>query len=87
VAGVAVREPTLAVAQHDQASWEVKLLVDHREHLVAERTRTINRLRWHLHQLDPDLERATRRLPGPGLGRITAWLARAAADPARWCRS
>lgn len=42
-------------------SWEVKLLVDHREHLVVERTRTINRLRWHLHQLDPDLERATRR--------------------------
>jgi transposase len=29
----------------------------------------------------PDLERATRRLPGPGLGRSTAWLAQAAADP------
>jgi transposase len=27
-------------------------LVDHREHLVAERTRTVNRLRWHLHELD-----------------------------------
>jgi transposase len=58
----------------------VKLLVDHREHLVAERTRTINRLRWHLHRLDPDLEHTTRRLPGPGLGRITARLAQAAAD-------
>jgi hypothetical protein len=33
--------------------------------LAAGRTRTINRLRWHLHQLDPDLEQAARRLPGP----------------------
>jgi transposase len=80
VARAALREPDLPTAGHDQASWEVKLLVDHREHLVAERTRTINRLRWHLHQLDPDLEHATRRLPGPGLGRITARLAQAAAD-------
>jgi transposase len=77
VARAALREPNLPTAGHDQTSWEVKLLVDHRENLVAERTRQINRLRWHLHQLDPDLERATRRLPGPGLGRITAWLAQA----------
>ena len=81
VARAALREPDLPTAGHDQASWELRLLVDHREHLVAERTRTINRLRWHLHQLDPDLERATRRLPGPGLGRITTRLAQAAADP------
>jgi transposase len=78
VARAALREPDLPTAGHDQASWEVKLLVDHRQHLVAERTRTINRLRWHLHQLDPDLEHTTRRLPGPGLGRISAWLAQAA---------
>jgi hypothetical protein len=44
---------------------------------VAARTRTTNRLRWHLHQLDPDLVRATRRLPGPGLRRLAAWLAQA----------
>jgi transposase len=80
VARAALREPDLHTAGHDQASWEVKLLVDHREHLVAERTRQINRLRWHLHQLDPDLEHTTRRLPGPGLRRITAWLAQTAAD-------
>ena len=65
VARAALREPDLPTAGHDQASWEVKLLVDHREHLIAERTRTINRLRWHLHQLDPDLEHATRRLLAP----------------------
>jgi transposase len=75
VARAALREPDLPTAGHDQASWEVKLLVDHREHLVAERTRTINRLRWHLHQLDPDLEHAARRLPGPSLDQVAAWLA------------
>ena len=74
VARAALREPDLPAAGHDQASWEVKLLVDHREHLIAERTRTINRLRWHLHQLDPDLEHAARRLPGSDLDRIVAWL-------------
>jgi transposase len=75
VARAALREPDLPSAGHDQASWEVKLLVDHREHLVAERTRTINRLRWHLHQLDPDLEHAARSLSGPSLDQIAAWLA------------
>ena len=80
VARAALREPDLPTAGHDQASWEVKLLLDHREHLVAEPTRTINRLRWHLHQLDPDLEHTTRRLPGPGLRRVTAWLQHPADD-------
>ena len=64
VARAALREPNLPTAGHDQASWEVKLLVDHREHLIVERTRMINRLRWHLHRLDPDLEHTARRLPG-----------------------
>jgi transposase len=68
-------EPDLPTAGHDPVLWEVKLLVDHREHLIAERTRTINRLRWHLHQLDPELEHAAQRLPGASLDRIAAWLA------------
>ena len=34
------------------------MLVDHREDLVAERTRIIARLRWHLHELDPELDSA-----------------------------
>ncbi len=34
-------------------SSPTRLLVDHREDLVAERTRIICRLRWHLHELDP----------------------------------
>jgi transposase len=31
----------------------LRLLVDHREDLIAERTRHINRVRWHLHDIDP----------------------------------
>jgi transposase len=56
VARAALREPDLPAAHLDQEALELRLLVDHREHLVAERTRQINRLRWHLVDLDPDLE-------------------------------
>ena len=34
----------------------MKLLVDHRDDLVAERRRAQQRLRWHLHDLDPTLQ-------------------------------
>ena len=53
VARAALREPNLPTAQLDGTSRELRLLVDHREDLVAERTRHINRLRWHLHETDP----------------------------------
>jgi transposase len=53
VARAVLREPDLPVAAHDEASRELKMLVDRREDLVGERTRMINRLRWHLHRLDP----------------------------------
>jgi transposase len=53
VARAVLREPDLPVAKLDGAEREVRLLVDHREDLVGERTRMISRLRWHLHELDP----------------------------------
>jgi transposase len=53
VARAALRHPDLPVAQLDGPARELRLMVDHREDLVAERTRCINRLRWHLHDLDP----------------------------------
>lgn len=53
VARAALREPDLPVASHDEASRELKLLVDRREDLVGERTRMMNRLRWHLHRIAP----------------------------------
>jgi transposase len=61
VARAALRED-LPVATLDGPEREVRLLVDHREDLVAERTRAQNRLRWHLHELEPGSE------PGPGGG-------------------
>ena len=54
VARAALREPGLPSARLDGPERELRLLVDHREDLVAERTRVIYRLRWHLHELDPD---------------------------------
>ncbi len=53
VARAALREPDLPVAQLEGKNREVKLLVDHREDLVGERTRMQNRLLWHLHELEP----------------------------------
>ena len=76
IARAALREPGLPVAEHDQASRELKLLVDRREDLVAERTRMINRLRWHLHELDPELDPPARGLDQPGrLDALAAHLA------------
>ncbi len=43
---------------------ELKLLVDHREDLVDERRRAQQRLRWHLHQLDPSFA-VPLRVPRP----------------------
>jgi transposase len=64
VARVALREPTLPVARLDGESRELKLLVDHREDLVGERTRVQNRLLWHLHELEPGWQ-----IPARGLTR------------------
>jgi transposase len=58
----ALREPNLPRAEHTHASRKLKLLVDHRDDLVAQRTQAQNRLRWHLHELDPELDPASRGL-------------------------
>ena len=44
-----------------QRAMEIRLLCDHRKDLVAERTRVQNRLRWHLLELCPELERSLGR--------------------------
>jgi transposase len=64
VAHAALREPDLPTARLDGPAREVKLLSDYRHILVTERTELINRLRWHLHELDPGLE-----IPSRGLRR------------------
>jgi len=62
VARAVLREPDLPVAAHDEVSRELKLLVDRREDLVGERTRMVNRFRWHLHELDPHLDPSPKAL-------------------------
>lgn len=62
VARAALREPGLPVAKLDGPSRELRLLVDHREDLVRDRAAHINRLRWHLHELDPSWDPIPRSL-------------------------
>ncbi|PFG39811.1 transposase [Georgenia soli] len=62
VARAALREPDLPVATHDEASREIKLLTDHREDLVRQRTSIVNRFRWHLHRIDPTIDPAAKSL-------------------------
>ena len=49
------------VAFLDERAMEIRLICDHRGDLVAERTRIVNRLRWHLLELCPELESSLKR--------------------------
>jgi transposase len=62
IARACLREPDLPRAEHTHASRELKLLVDRREDLVEARTKAQNRLRWHLHELDPEFDVPARGL-------------------------
>jgi transposase len=86
VARAALREPTLPVATLDGPERELRLLVDHRDDLVAERTRDIQRLRWHLLDLGID-EPAPRSLDRPAVqARLAAGLAGRSGITARLAR-
>ena len=82
VARAALREPDLSRPRPDEQPFrELKLLVDHREDLVDERRRAQQRLRWHLHQLDPSFAVPARRLDRAAqLDRVGRWLARQEQD-------
>src|SRR5450432_2020349 len=45
----------------DERAMEIRLLADHRNDLIAERTRIQNRLRWHLVALCPELEASLKK--------------------------
>jgi transposase len=78
IARAALREPGLSRPWPDERIYrELKLLVDHRDDVVDQRRRTQQRLRWHLHQLDPTYEIPLRRLDRAShLDRVGRWLAR-----------
>jgi transposase len=78
IARAALREPRLDRPRPEEERLrELKLLVDHRDDLVAERRRAQQRLRWHLHELDPSLRVPLGALDRPlWLDRLGRWLAR-----------
>jgi transposase len=78
VARAALREPDLGRPRVDEEPFrELKLLVDHRDAIVDERRRVHQRLRWHLHQLDPSFVVPLRMLARKShLERVSRWLAR-----------
>src|SRR3954470_19195731 len=78
VARAALREPDLSRPRPDEQVFrDLKLLVDHRDDLVDARRRTQQRLRWHLHALDPTFVVPLRMLGRSShLERVSRWLAR-----------
>ena len=56
--------PSLRAPELYGPAWEVKLLSDYRRDLVVQRSRIAYRVRWHLHEPDPDL-----LIPSRGLRR------------------
>jgi transposase len=78
IARAALREPDLSrPLPGEQVFRDLKLLVDHRDDLVDARRRTQQRLRWHLHALDPTFVVPLRKLDRPlHLERVGRWLTR-----------
>lgn len=79
IARAALREgpETLPAAHLDEDALQVKLLLGHREDLVKARSEDQCRLRWHLHDLWPELE-----IPAGALDRMV-WLDRLAGKLSR----
>jgi transposase len=79
VARAALKEglDNLPGAHLDGAALDIRLLVDHREDLIAARTGDQQRLRWHLHDLWPELD-----IPAGALD-TNKWLAKVSRRLAR----
>jgi transposase len=68
----------------DEHAMEIRVLNDYRDQIICERTRMINRLRWHLVTIAPDLEAqlGPAALRGPRIcARLTRQLARLPQSP------
>lgn len=62
VARAAIRLPDLPVARLQGPERDLRLLVDHRESVVRQRTRIQAKLRWLLHSIDPEIHVPPRAL-------------------------
>ena len=72
------------VAFTDEQAMEIRVLCDYRDQIICERTRMINRLRWHLVTIAPELEAqlGPAALRGPRIcARLTRQLARLPPSP------
>jgi transposase len=72
------------VAFTDQRALEIRVLADYRDQIITERTRMINRLRWQLMAIAPELEAQLNpaSLRGPRIcARLTRQLARLTPSP------
>jgi transposase len=68
----------------DEQAMEIRVLCDYRDQIISERTRMINRLRWHLVTIAPDLEAqlGPAALKGPRIcARLTRQLTRLPQSP------
>ena len=86
IARAALREgiDTLPVAFLDEQAYEIRVLTDYRDQLINERVRLVNRLRWHLVQIAPELEAQIRPagLIGPRIrAKVTRGIARLPRTP------
>jgi transposase len=79
------------VAFTDEHAMEIRVLADYRDQIIIERTRMINRLRWHLVAIAPELEAQLKpaSLRGPRIcARLNRQLAKLTPSPqlrvARW---
>jgi transposase len=80
-AALAAGPESLPAATIDEQAHEIKLVLDHHDDLVAQRCDEQRRLRWHLHDLWPELE-----LPAGCLDR-EKWLAKVSRRLSRTERS
>jgi transposase len=86
VALAVVRDGTdsFPVAFCDEHAMEIRVLSDYRDQIIIERTRMINRLRWHLVTIAPELEAQLKpaSLRGPRIcARLNRQLARLTPSP------
>jgi len=87
VARSVLQEVELPIAQHDDESRECKLLADHRDRVVSQRTGALNRLLWFMHELNPDHDLTARRLyTGRNRDTLSVWLAQQSGPVARLAR-
>ena len=75
---------SFSVAFTDQHALEIRVLCDYRDQLISDRTRMINRLRWHQVTIAPEIEAqiAQAALKGPRIcAKLTRQLARLTPSP------